>query len=403
MATVRALIKPELLVWARETTGLSVREAAAKITQPQHRLESWEKGESKPTIKQLEKIARAYKRPFEVFYLPEPPKDFQPLQHDFRRLPGQVAGLQSPELRYEIRRAHTRREVALQLYEGTDDTPTRFSLEATLNDDPEAVGRAIRSSLGTDKHPNWGSAYDSFNFWRSKLENAGILVFQAQKIEREEMRGFSINNRPLPVIVLNIKDSPPARTFTMVHELVHLMLREGGLCDLTEERLKRPPEMMRTERFCNVVAGATLVPRTALLSDPRIKSKGDKRSSWSDDELRPIAKRFGVSPLALLRRLLICERTSEAFYREKHEESEKRNSDQQNNNEGRGDGGFAPPDRIAVSTAGPFFVRLVLTNYRQDAITASAVSDFLAVRLKWLNKIEAAVLGSPTSPSGGYS
>ena len=400
MATVRALIKPELLLWARESAGLTISAAAAKLAQPQHRLESWEEGLSRPTIRQLETIARVYKRPFEVFYLPEPPKDFQPLQHDFRRLPGQVAGLQSPELRYEIRRAHTRREIALELYEAAAEEPSKFSLEAAITDDPEGVGRSIRSALGAGAHPKWVGEYDSFNFWRSKLENAGILVFQAQRIERAEMRGFSVSERSLPVIVLNIKDSPAARTFTMVHELAHLMLREGGLCDLTEERFRRPPEMLRTEQFCNMVAGATLAPRTALLRDPRVEAKGEKRASWSDDELRPIAKRFGVSQLALLRRLLICERTTAAFYREKHEESEKNSSE--NDAAGRDDGGFAPPDRIAVSTAGPLFVRLVLANYRQDTITASAVSDFLAVRLKWLKKIEAAVLGSSASPAGGY-
>ena len=393
MATVRALIKPELLLWARETAGLGVGEAAAKLAQPQHRLESWERGDSRPTIKQLETIARVYKRPFEVFYLPEPPKDFQPLQHDFRRLPGKVAGVQSAELRYEIRQAHTRREVALELYEGTDEEPPRFSLEAALTDDPERVGHSIHTALATGSHPKWAGPYDSFNFWRSKLENAGILVFQALKIDRAEMRGFSINERPLPVIVLNIKDSPAARTFTMVHELVHLMLRESGLCDLTEEQAKRTPEMMRIERFCNMVAGATLVPRHELLGDPRVRAKGVGRTAWSDDELRPIARKFGVSPLALLRRLLIFERTTTTFYQQKHAESEKRNTEAEDN-KGRDGGGFAPPDRIAVSTAGPLFVRLVLTNYHQDAITASAVSDFLSVRLKWLNKIEAAVFGS---------
>jgi Zn-dependent peptidase ImmA (M78 family)/transcriptional regulator with XRE-family HTH domain len=400
METTRALIKPKLLIWARETAGFGVAEAAVKLALPQHRLESWEKGDSKPTIRQLEKIARVYKRPFEVFYLPEQPKDFKPLQHDFRRLPGQVAGVQSPELRYEIRWAQTRREVALDLYETTNEAPPSFSLEATLTAAPEAVGHAIRSALGTGTHPKWVGSYDCFNFWRSKLEEAGILVFQAQKIDRGEMRGFSINERPLPVIVLNIKDSPAARTFTMVHELAHLMLREGGLCDLTEDRQNRPPEMLRTEQFCNMVAGATLVPSAELLTDPRVSAKGETRATWSDDELRPIAKKFGVSSLALLRRLLICKRTTAAFYQEKHEESANRKNDAENS-ERRDESGFAPPDRIAVSTAGPLFVRLVLTNYRQDAITASAVSDFLSVRLKWLNKIEAAVLGSPGSPAGG--
>ena len=60
-------------------------------------------------------------------------------------------------------------------------------------------------------------------------------------------------------------------------------------------------------------------------------------------------------------------------------------------------GGFAPPDRMAVSKAGPFFVRLVLDSYHQEKITANDLSSFLEVRLKHIPKIEHAVLHRPMS------
>ena len=92
---VEALLKPELLPWARENARLTVEEAARKVQVKPERLESWEAGEKRPTIKQLRKLGKAYKRPLAVFCLPERARDFQPM-HDFRRLPGQVAGLESP-------------------------------------------------------------------------------------------------------------------------------------------------------------------------------------------------------------------------------------------------------------------------------------------------------------------
>jgi hypothetical protein len=48
---------------------------------------------------------------------------------------------------------------------------------------------------------------------------------------------------------------------------------------------------------------------------------------------------------------------------------------------------------MAISSAGPVFVQIVLTNYHQENITASDVADFLEVRLKHLDKIEAEVFG----------
>ena len=57
------------------------------------------------------------------------------------------------------------------------------------------------------------------------------MVFQTGEITLEEMRGFTIAERRLPVIVLNAKDSPRGRIFTLMHELTHLMLGQDGVCD----------------------------------------------------------------------------------------------------------------------------------------------------------------------------
>ncbi len=56
---------------------------------------------------------------------------------------------------------------------------------------------------------------------------------------------------------------------------------------------------------------------------------------------------------------------------------------------------------MAVSTAGPFFVRLVLEGYHQDKITANDLSSFLEVWLKHVPKIEHAVLAH-SAASGAH-
>src|SRR5258705_9744938 len=101
---IPTLITPVLLVWARETIGLSISEAANKANVKYEVLEEWERGEQRPTIPQLRKLGEVYKRPLSVFFLSAPPKGFDP-QREFRRLPGVTPENESPELRLALRTA----------------------------------------------------------------------------------------------------------------------------------------------------------------------------------------------------------------------------------------------------------------------------------------------------------
>jgi Zn-dependent peptidase ImmA (M78 family)/transcriptional regulator with XRE-family HTH domain len=393
---VLALVKRELLVWARKSAGLSIEEAAKKVQVKPEKLAAWESGEARPSIQQLRKLGRAYRRPLAVFYLPEPPADFQAM-HDFRRLPGEVAGIESPELRLEIRKARYRRQVALDLYRSLGEDPPVFTLTASLTEDPETVAGRARATLnGALPQHEWKTAYQALNGWRSAAERIGVLVFQAVDVAVDEMRGFSVAELPLPAVVVNIKDSPRARAFSLAHELAHLMLREEGLCDLAEDAPRPAPEQ-RVEVFCNHVAGALLVPAEELLREQVVRQH-PRSPVWSDEELMALVNRFQASRETILRRLLLLERTTEAFYRQKRREFLEAYKEQQKEKER--EGGFAPPDRVALASAGPLFARLVLDSFHQEKITSSDVSEYLDVRLKWMDKIEHAVFGSRAVGAG---
>lgn len=389
--SVEALVNPRLLEWARRSAGLEPEQAAKKAQVTLQRLESWERGESRPTIKQLRKLGNIYKRPIAVFYLPEPPEGFQVLR-DFRRLPGAVVTTESPQLMLQVRRAQERRELALELYQVVEgEPPPAIDLTASQADDPEDLAMRIRAMLGVryEDQVRWSPGYDAFNRWRAALENAGVLIFQATDVEVAEMRGFSISGDRLPAIVVNNKDSPRGRIFTMLHEFTHIALRLGGLCNFRPEDVVSPTtDEQRIEVFCNWVAGATLVPSQYLFLEASV-SANRRDADWSDEDIRQLADRYGVSREVLLRRLLINERISETFYstkvaqiREEYERAGPRPE------------GFAPPHRVAVSSSGPLFVRLVLNSYYGDQITASDVADFLDVRLKHLTRIESEVMRS---------
>jgi Zn-dependent peptidase ImmA (M78 family)/DNA-binding XRE family transcriptional regulator len=381
--TAQALVKPELLVWARENAGLSREEAAKKANVSSERLEEWESGIARPTIAQLRTLARAYHRPLAIFYLAKPPKKFKAM-HDYRRFSGTIAARTSYELALEIRRARDRREIALELLNDSEVEPATFKLQLTLASAPESAAATVRSYLGVrdEEQLSWRTRYDALDGWREALENAGVLVFQATGVDLDEMRGFSFSESPLPTIVVNGADTPLGRVFSIAHETVHIALRHGGLCDMVDEG-DRPPEDQHLEVFCNATAAAILMPRQSLLRDVDVRSNSGP--SWTDDQIKAIARRFKVSREALVRRLLTLGRTTSEFYRKKRQqfvEEYRTKRDEQK--------GFAPPDAMALTRAGNLFTQLVLDSYRRELITSADVSEYLDVKLKHLQSIERA-------------
>jgi len=380
---VDALIEPELLVWARTSAALTLQQAAKKLPVKSERLEGWESGHGHPTIKQLRKLASVYKRPIAVFYLPEPPKDFSPMR-DFRRFSGEGQGPVSANLLWQMRLASIRRDIALDLYQTLDYEPLQPVIKASLSKDPETLGTEIRTRFGIsrDRQVRFRDDGESFNWWREAIERNGVMVFQATDVETSEMRGFSISESPLSVIAINNKDSLRGRVFTMLHEFVHIAVQQSGLCDLEEDE-ELPPEKKNVEVFCNRVAGAVLVNKDHLLLEELVLQKG-KGAKWSDEEISVLSNRYKVSQETMLRRLLILDRTTPEFYRQKRQEFEQEYAELRRHKRE----GFALPHIRAISNAGPSFVRLVLDGYYREAITSSDLSDFLNVKLKHLGKIE---------------
>lgn len=383
------MAKPELLRWAREDAGYSIPEAAQKLQTSDERLLSFEEGENRPTINQLRRLANIYKRPLAVFFLPEPPKDFQAMR-DFRRLPGEYAEHLSPELRREIRRARYRRDAALQIAADLGEETPELDGSATIDEDPEMVGRRMRDLLGVplEAQLGWTGRYEAFNGWRGVFEANGVLVFQARRVDLDEMRAFSIDERPLPVIAVNASDAVYGRVFSLFHEFTHLLLNAGGLCDLHEDG-ETDPTKSRVEVFCNHAAGAALVPRQELLNRP-IMDHG--KDDWTDREIQGLAREFSVSREVVLRRLVILGMATSRFYQQKRELYQ-----EEYRRRRREKSGFAPHHLSPIISGGPYFTRLVLDAYNAERISTADVSDLFDVRLKHLPDIEDALGRYPRS------
>jgi Zn-dependent peptidase ImmA (M78 family) len=309
------------------------------------------------------------------------------MPHDFRRLPREVALHYSRALRYQLRLARQRRELALDLGAELEMDVPLITERLSLHDDPEQAGARLRTFLGValDTQRAWRDPRNGYNGWRAAIERNGILVFQAAGIPTKEMLGFTLSERPLPVIGVNRKLKPNGRTFTLLHECVHVFLEESSICDI-EEGVPRPPEEQRTEVFCNAVAAATLVPLDALLSEQLVRIHSNRPRDWSDDELSALARSFSTSREVILRRLLTAGRASRDFYALMRAlwgsimntpASPDQDTDFKRN----------MPQEV-VSDLGKPLTRLVVSSYLNSFTSLSDVSRYLGLRASQLPNVQ---------------
>lgn len=385
--SIPAQVKPSVLQWARRTIDLTEVAAARKIGVNEERLTAWESGDEPPTIAQLRKASEVYKRPLAVFFLAEPPADFDTLR-DFRRLDGAEPGAWSPALHDEFRRAHEQRGTLLELADIDDVEPAADWRIDPLPGTDDAIAKAGRDRIlgvGPLSLPGAGDKpYEHLNTWVAALEASGVLVMATSggRVLVQEMRAFSLYFDTIPVIMVNGADSPRGRLFSLLHEYAHLLLHSEGLCDLTTDRRATTP-IRQLEARCNALAGSILMPRDAVLAQPLVQSHRAEGSPWTYVELRRAAAPFGVSAEAFLRRLVTLGHVSELFYAERREEF-LRAYEADAARERAGGGNWY---RNAVRDKGKGFVRLVADAHKRRVIDTYTATTFLDVKARQIGRL----------------
>lgn len=378
MPSITALVEPTLLEWARRSANLEPIAVARKVGVPEGRVEEWERGEERPTLVQLRKVATLYRRPLAVFYLAEPPQDYETLR-DFRRLdPGESAEW-SAALHAEYRRAHFQRDAVLEIAELDDEvvaTDWRISDLPTADIDLARVARERLKSVATSKPPRGSSTeHQHLGYWTSALENAGVLVLATQggQVLEDEMRAFSLYFDEVPVIMLNGKDAPRGRLFSLLHEYVHLLLHTEGLCDVTTDQ-RAVSENRRLEARCNAVAADILMPPDAVLASVVVKAH-DVREPWTLPELLEAARPFGASAEAFLRRLVTLGKASLKEYQAFRDVQQKTPRTPKKSKGGN-------PYATKVRDFGKGYVRRVSGAHRRSLIDSATAAEYLDAKVE---------------------
>ena len=272
-------VNPDILVWARETAGLSVEDAARKLplttsarSTAAEKLESMESGEKSPTRNQLNGMANVYRRPLLAFYMAEPPR-IGPRGMDFRQAPDTRCVRANAMLDALLRDVRARQETVRDMLAEEDDfKPPCFVGSVTMAQDVDHAVDTISRVLGFDRFaPRQGDADALFGRLRAATEAAGVFVLvlgdlgsHHSKIPASVFRGFAIADAAAPFAVINAGDARAARAFTLIHELAHVLLGQTGVSGSVS--IDAPTTRnARVERFCNDVAGEFLLPEPQFL------------------------------------------------------------------------------------------------------------------------------------------
>lgn len=396
-----ANITPAVLRWAREQSKLTVEEAAKKIGVKPERYANWEDEESsiRPTFPQLRKTAKVLHRPPSLFYLATPPDGFKPIQ-DLRQSNEHRGKPYSTALVYEMELAQQHRENSLELFRVLGERTKPFSISADIDESPEIVGQRIRSHLGIDfnHQREWraNGELNPFNAWRRAIESLDVLVFQMSRVDWTEVSGFALAEETLPIIVVNRKDAANRRTFSLIHELAHLMLGQSSASDL-DIGFSGTFDGAEIEVFCNAVAGAALVPRDDLLNQAAVRAHRRWSEDWTDADIGILARAFGVSKIVVLRRLLVFGKTTKRFYEnlssrwkkefEAYLAEKKQRLQRELNSEGNS---FRtnPPQDVILNFGKPY-VGLVLDSLNSSLISINEASRLLGdLRVRHFEKLE---------------
>lgn len=283
--SVEARVVANQLVNARETAGLTQDDVSELLNISKARIDSWETGDSIPSVEELWALADLYGRSTDYFLLELPS---MPKSLSFRMKAVNVLG-ELPQsakktlIRFEeLCRAEYELEKALGTARGMHFKRGSAEDPATL-----ALNERFRLRLGDNP----------IRDMRHLLILQGVRVFilPIPELNPMELSGVSWWHEMYgPCILINGKNIPGRRIFTLAHEYAHLLHSDPpAVCAYMFDR----PD----ERFADLFAKEFLMPSSSVLGV--FQHRNYTPGNITDRELGSIANTFSVSLEAMSIRL----------------------------------------------------------------------------------------------------
>lgn len=367
-------VNHKVLVWARESLAITRNQASEKTGITAKRLVQFEEGEKQPTLDELKEFSKTYKRTIATLLLAKPPKE-KPLPTDRRTIDSKDLGNFHEKTIMAVRKARALAQSFVELRQELGIDIPKFSLSASIQEQPQNVAAKIRKYLNLDELREIESINHALEAYIEKVESLGVAIFQLS-LTQDKLRGFSIVDDVMPIIgIKRGGEQATAKIFTLFHELGHILLNEGGLCDLSEKT------NIEIEKWCNAFSAEVLIPTSELLKmEVVLEQKHSNNKIWAKKDLVELGNYFHVGPLAILRSLLENKLTTPVFYKEKHQAWNKPQFGRAKHPEGK---------NIAKETIrekGRTYISLAFSAYDQNRIDLKDLSDFLGIRLSYIPK-----------------
>lgn len=362
-----APITGAVLDWALADAGIDAGSLAGQLGTSESTVRSWISDEQRPTIGQLDKVARLLHRPRSFFFLAEPPAR-QPVRTQFRTYensasePGHetLAGIQL------ARRIQKTTAWVRQRINETD----RVSIPPPVQPiDYERYAQVLREWLG------WNTLFQRSPIatdvkvtqsFREAIQEQGIVVLHLT-LDEDRTRGFSLWDPTAPLLAVNRREGYRARLFSYGHELAHLALGRTAVCSVKGAN-------SGLERTCNQIAAALLTPEDAFRAVVRERTKSGRVDTL--DEVGSIRNRFHVSMRAVAIRAESLGLATAGLYERVDNEAEYR--------PGRRGGSYTPGNErtkpvIRIDEYGREFVNTLVRAENAQILRRRQVAELLRV------------------------
>ena len=365
-------------------------------------LESWEAGEDQPTVSAATELAKGYSMPMPLFYLkPELLRENLPDIYSITDFRAGRDHRNTPELIRYLRDVLISQQLLSEVLDD-DDVPDLSWIGKSKGKTSDKIAEALLDRVWQkgllDRVCQKDSPQTKLNKWIERVEERlGVAVLQPRPHPSHsighQISGLALEDDTVPIIVLNTKDIPERRLFTLLHEIAHLMVKEPGISKMNYESGKPIPPNQKIEALCNRVAAKALMPKA-------IFDQNWKHEQTEKKEINKLSKLTGASLSACAIRAYNLDFINEetmtelvAGYMKSYTdkmERDKANLERQIK-EGKSSGGGPSEAQKARDRIGPGMTLKSLLAYDEGRLSARDLYDVFQVKLKHLTKISGLV------------
>lgn len=370
MAVEAMPITPAIITWARQRAGFTLD----SVTHEFRKIEAWERGEGGPSYPQLERLSERFKVPVAVFFFPEPP-DLPAIEETFRTLGSDQIDEIPPKIRLLLRKARTFQMGLEELNLGRNPAERLVTRDLIVqpSDAVEDIAAMVREYLGVplEVQVSWKDPDTALKAWRKALLDVGVYVFKDQ-FREGGFSGFCLYDPEFPIIYVNNTATKTRQTFTLFHELAHLLFHTSGVDSENDEYIDAlVNDARRIEVICNRLAACFLVPEEAF--DHVFSGR-----AATEETAVELARHFSVSREFIFRKFL----DRGLIARESYEGAARRWATQrQQTTSGN-------PYHSKIAYLGDEYITLAFRRYYQSRITADQLAEYLDWKPKNVAKLE---------------